>query len=141
MMKPTASKRRISIVGEILLIAFAYWVLARLGQLVAIQPGNVTPVWPASGFALVVVMWRGYRVWPGVWLGSFFGNVHAFFDATTAFNSMLTVTTGSAIGIGATLQACLGAFIVQRFCSPRLFDRPADVFLFFALQFVVVVIV
>jgi len=67
-MKPIASKRRIRIVGEILLIAFAYWVLARLGQLVAIHPGNVTPVWPASGFALAVVMWRGYRVWPGVWL-------------------------------------------------------------------------
>lgn len=132
-MKPIASKRRIRIVGEILLIAFAYWVLARLGQLVAIHPGNVTPVWPASGFALAVVMWRGYRVWPGVWLGSFFGNVHSFFDATTAFNFMLT---GSAIGIGATLQACLGAFLVQRFCSPRLFDRPADVFLFIALQFV-----
>lgn len=132
-MKPIASKRRIRIVGEILLIAFAYWVLARLGQLVAIHPGNVTPVWPASGFALAVVMWRGYRVWPGVWLGSFFGYVHSFFDATTAFNFMLT---GSAIGIGATLQACLGAFLVQRFCSPRLFDRPADVFLFIALQFV-----
>lgn len=135
-MKPTASKRRIPIVGEILLIAFAYWGLARLGQLVAIQPGNVTPVWPASGFALAVVMWRGYRVWPGLWLGNFLGNVFAFVDLNTTSDAVRTLATGIAIGPGDVLQACLGAFLVQRFCSPRLFERPVDVFLFIALQFV-----
>ena len=66
--------------AEILGIAAGYFVLARIGQLLSIEPGNVTPVWPASGFALVMVLSRGYRVWPGLWLGNFLGNTWAFFD-------------------------------------------------------------
>ncbi len=61
----------LSFLAETIVIAIAYWILARLGQIVAIDPGNVTPVWPASGLALVVVLRRGYRVWPALWLGNF----------------------------------------------------------------------
>ena len=76
-------RRWILFLTETLAIALAYWALARLGQFVAIEPGNVTPVWPPSGFALAIVLWRGYRVWPALWLGNFLGNTHAFLDIST----------------------------------------------------------
>jgi integral membrane sensor domain MASE1 len=37
----------------ILAIAAVYYITARLGQLLAIPPGFVTPVYPPSGIALV----------------------------------------------------------------------------------------
>ena len=55
---------------ETLSIAVAYTVLGMIGQTLAIQPGNVTAVWPPSGLALGIVLIMGYRTWPGIWLGA-----------------------------------------------------------------------
>lgn len=123
---------------EILVIAGAYWILARLGQMIAIEPGNVTPVWPASGLALVAVLWRGYRIWPALWLGNFLGNIHAFVDVSTTASTIRTLATGLAIGPGDVLQACLGAYLIRRCCkNPIPFHRIGDVFCFSASQLLV----
>lgn len=135
-MKSATEKFPILSVKESLLIVVAYWALARLGQVMAIQPGNVTPVWPPSGLALAVVMWRGYRVWPALWLGNFLANVHAFVDFSSAWAAFRTLGTGIAIGPGDLLQAGLGAVLVQRFCSPKPFERLFDVFRFAAFQLI-----
>lgn len=82
-MQAADRKRWMGLLAEMLAIALAYWALARLGQFVAIEPGNVTPVWPPSGLALAIVLRRGYRVWPALWLGNFLGNTHAFVDIST----------------------------------------------------------
>jgi hypothetical protein len=40
-------------------VAVLYYASARLGQLLAIPPGNVTIVWPPSGLALAAVLLFG----------------------------------------------------------------------------------
>ena len=136
-MQSAAINRSQGFLTETLVIALAYWALARLGQFVAIEPGNVTPVWPASGLALVVVLWRGYRVWPALWLGNFLGNVHAFVDMGTLADAVRTLVTGIAIGPGDVLQACLGAYLIRRVCKkPEPFDQIRDVFCFVGTQIV-----
>ncbi|MFV1965948.1 MAG: MASE1 domain-containing protein [Pirellulaceae bacterium] len=124
-------------VFEALAIGLIYFALARLGQILAIEPGNVTPIWPVSGFALAVVLRRGYRVWPGLWLGNFLANTWAFLDTSTFADTIRTVATGLAIGPGDVLQACLGAYLIRRIClNGDPFNRTRDVFCFVGTQLI-----
>jgi len=112
-------------VGEIALLASAYIATARLGQLLAIDPGNITPVWPPAGIALAAVLWRGYRVWPGIFIGAFVGNVSAYYDAHP-FGAMLFC--GSLNGVGDVLAATVAAALIGRSMSTRYpLDSVSDV--------------
>jgi len=55
---------------ELLIVAAIYIGLAESARLLpAINPA-VTPLWPPSGFALALVLLRGYRIWPAILVGS-----------------------------------------------------------------------
>jgi integral membrane sensor domain MASE1 len=54
-----AAAPRIRIAMEIGVLALLYVVTARLGPLLAIPPGNITPAWIPSGIILGAVLWRG----------------------------------------------------------------------------------
>lgn len=54
----------------IIFLAVAYYIAGWLGLLLAIPPGYATVFWPASGIALAMVYYYGYRLLPGVFLGS-----------------------------------------------------------------------
>jgi len=62
--------RQLRFLGDVVLLAVAYYVLARIGLSLGSLPGNVAPVWPPAGFALAVLLVRGRRLWPGVALGA-----------------------------------------------------------------------
>ena len=108
---------------ENLLIAAAYFVTAPLGQLLAIAPGNVTPVWIPSGIIFAAALARGSRVWPGIFLGAFAGNVRAYVDPSTLEGVMSALFSGTANGIGDAFGTVLGASLVRRFAGA---DRPFD---------------
>jgi integral membrane sensor domain MASE1 len=59
----------------IVLTAASYFVAARVSQVFAIDPGNITPVWIPSGIMLALALKYGARFWPGVFIGAFLGNV------------------------------------------------------------------
>src|ERR687887_679084 len=69
---------------ELIAIAAAYYAVGRLSLLLAIPPGYATAVFPASGIALAAALLRGYRVWPGILLGSFLINVWTSLDTASA---------------------------------------------------------
>jgi integral membrane sensor domain MASE1 len=54
---------------EILAVALVYVLTARLSQIFAIEPGNITPVWIPSGIMLSWVILRGHFLLAGVFLG------------------------------------------------------------------------
>lgn len=97
---------------QIALLAAAYAVFGRLGQLLAIPPGNVTAVWPSSGIALAAVLRFGPRVWPGICIGSFLANT---WPLVTGPSLLVAVVTGTCIGVGASLEALAGAAASKRF--------------------------
>ncbi|MGH8644162.1 MAG: EAL domain-containing protein [Gammaproteobacteria bacterium] len=105
---PILGKRLI----EALAIALAYVATAKLGFLVAIPPGNVTPVWPPSGLALAAALLFGYRSGLGIWLGSF--SVNTWFLTQTIAFSAAPLIMASSIATGSTLQALCAAFLVKR---------------------------
>jgi two-component sensor histidine kinase/integral membrane sensor domain MASE1 len=119
--------------GLILLVAAAYAGSGRLGLLLAIPPGYATAVWPPSGIALAGMLVLGYRLWPGVWLGSFVVNLWPASDATQAV-SVHSAAVAAGLGVGATLQAASGAFLIHRFVGfPNPLNTEADVIRFFVL--------
>ena len=95
-------------------MAAAYYVAGRLGLLLAIPPGYATAVWPASGIALAGILLFGYRVWPGILLGSFLINLWTSLDATSIASILNSTALAASIGMGASLQAIVGAFLIRR---------------------------
>ncbi|MBT6564374.1 MAG: hypothetical protein HON76_17795, partial [Candidatus Scalindua sp.] len=59
---------------KILVIVAGYFILAKLGLLMAFKQTNASPVWPPTGFAIAVIFLWGYRVWPGILIGAFLIN-------------------------------------------------------------------
>ncbi|MDX1692124.1 MAG: MASE1 domain-containing protein [Ketobacteraceae bacterium] len=113
---------------EILLLAAAYVATARLGQTLAIPPGNVTPVWIPSGIVLAAVLLRGPVIWPGIWLGAFAGNVWAYLDWENFSNLGIAFISGTVNGLGDTLGALLAGFLLRRYCDvEHLFDSASNV--------------
>ena len=51
-------------------VAITYWAAARLGLNLALVRGQVTPIWPPTGIALVVFLLLGRRMWPAVALAA-----------------------------------------------------------------------
>jgi PAS domain S-box-containing protein len=92
-------------------LAASYFLAGKLALLLAIPPGYATAIWPAAGVALAGVLHWGYRVWPGIAVGSFLVNVWTSFDMARPFEAVGLPAT---IGAGAALQAVVGAWLVRR---------------------------
>jgi signal transduction histidine kinase len=52
------------------LLAFVYWLTARLSLTLALVHGQVTPIWPPTGIALVAILVFGRRVWPAIFVAA-----------------------------------------------------------------------
>jgi len=57
------------------LVALAYWLAARLSLNLALVHGQVTPIWPPTGIALVAMLVIGRRVWPAIAVAAFAVNL------------------------------------------------------------------
>lgn len=109
----------------------AYVVFARLGQIFAIPPGNVTAVWIPSGIVLAAVLLKGSYLWPGIFVGAFLGNIWAYCDFATADNILRSVVSATSNGIGDSVAAILGASFIKRFSgSSYPFAKGGDVLVF-----------
>jgi CHASE1-domain containing sensor protein len=119
--------------ASLVLIATGYFLAGRLGQLLAVPPSYATAIWPASGIALAGVLLLGYRVWPGIFLGALLVNGWTpLSDADGIRAAVGALLVPGSISAGATIQALLGAFLVQRFVgfpNPLTQDRSILAFL------------
>src|SRR5260370_38653809 len=52
------------------LVAVTYWITARLSLTLALVHGQVTPIWPPTGIALVAILVLGRSVWPAIFAGA-----------------------------------------------------------------------
>src|SRR6266487_5119439 len=103
------------------ILTVIYFIAGKLGLMLASLHASASPVWPPAGIALAALLLLGYRAWPAIFICAFLVNV------TTAGN----VATSFAIGTGNTLEALVGAWLVNRFAGgTNVFDRPQGVFKF-----------
>ena len=97
------------------LITGAYF-LAGLGF--AAVNVSVSPVWAPAGMALALFLLFGFSIWPAILTGAFLANI------TTAASAITSVS----LAVGNTLEAVLGAWLLQRFAhGVRAFESPPDI--------------
>jgi len=101
---PSAFLRTVVYGLEIAIIAILYVGVASTVALIPPITALQTPLWPPTGMALALVLLRGYRIWPGIFLGSF---------SATAISAGALTVQGPAIAIGTTLGALAGARLVN----------------------------
>ncbi len=89
-------------------LTLAYMAVVWLGQQLNLPSGNMSPLWPAAGLALAILLMRGLRYWPAIWLGTL---LVPLVQGTALSAPDIIIASGS------TLQALLGAWL-----SRRLFD-------------------
>lgn len=103
---------------QILGIAIAIFIAAKLSQHLTTPPSNASPVWPGAGIALAVTILYGPRALVGIFLG-----VAAFefqlFTLTTSDQTIgTTLTISFGLGIGSCLQALVAAELIRRVIGP-----------------------
>jgi PAS domain S-box-containing protein len=104
--------------GRTLAIGACYFVLARLGLLLAVIHPSASPVWPATGFAFAAVLLFGIRVWPALFIAAFLANV----TASGGVSSSLAISAGN------TLEAVAFGIAVARWSDGvATFENPAGV--------------
>ncbi|MBX3617342.1 CHASE domain-containing protein [Nitrosomonas sp.] len=113
--------------------AAGYFLLGFLGLLLAIPPGYASPVFPAAGLALTLVLVSGYRLLPGIWIGSLGLNSWVAWNLNDLTQESILIAVF--LGMGAILQAAIGAWLVRRFIKDRwqTLMREQEIFIFFLL--------
>ncbi len=98
-------------------ITGAYVATAKFGITLSVAHGVITPVWAPSGIALAALLLFGPRLWPAVALGAFIANATSGADVAVA----------AGIGLGNTLEAVAGAYLLRRVGLRVSLDRVRDV--------------
>jgi signal transduction histidine kinase/CheY-like chemotaxis protein len=121
-------RRGISYAGGLVAIGVIYFALAKGGLALASIHPSATPIWPPTGVALAAVLVWGYRTWPAIFTAAVIAN------ATTAGS----VATAIAIATGNSLEAVVGAYLINRWSSGcNTFSTPNSVAKFALICFVI----
>jgi len=104
---------RLRTLTALLLATGAYYLLARLGLMLALAPSNASPIWPPSGFALVLLLRFGRHLWPAILAGAFLANL-AVFQSNNAASLPVLLTVSLAIAVGNTAEAMVANWLSQR---------------------------
>ena len=107
----------------------AYLLVARASLLLAIAPSGVAPLYPAAGIAVVAALAWGRPALLAVALGSLGAGL---WSAAAGIQwNLAGVAIAAGIGIGAALQAGLGAWLTKRFVGlPLLLAEPQQLWRF-----------
>src|SRR6516164_10017877 len=99
---------------ELVLIAVIYFGLTSAALLVPVLNPAATPLWPATGVALGIIMLRGYRVAPAIFAGSFVAHIVA-----SGVVDIRPIVEAGAAALGTTLAALVGAWVLERWSHGR----------------------
>jgi signal transduction histidine kinase len=89
---------------QLAVVALAYWFAARVSLELALVHGQVTPIWPPTGIALVAMLILGRRVWPAVFVAALAVNLPIGpsplgATAIAAGNTLAPLTAAALLGL------------------------------------------
>jgi len=91
--------------------AISYLIFGEAGLLLAIPPGYASPVFPAAAVSFVAALHSGWRILPGVWLGSFAINVGIASQHGEMSDKIFWIS--GCIALGSVAQAGLASALVR----------------------------
>ncbi|MFI6099636.1 MASE1 domain-containing protein [Lentzea sp. NPDC051213] len=103
----------------IVAVAIAYYATAKVGLVLALVKGQVTPLWLPTGISVAALLMSGRKIWPGIAIGAFGANVALDSDAGAV--AMITV--------GNTLAPLAAWYLLTRFGFRQELDRLKDAML------------
>jgi signal transduction histidine kinase len=121
---PASLRLRVSAAdaAEIVLLAAAYYGLAKLGQTLR-YTASVSAIWPPAGLGIAVLYWRGLRLWPGIFIGELLVNGELLLG-----NSALPLASVAGQQLGNLAEIIVGAWLLRRLIGPRAtLDRATQV--------------
>lgn len=127
--KPTASNdqwdRQLLRVGaELVLVGILYFALAKASLVFASVHPSSSPIWPPTGLAVGLVLVRGYRILPAIFVAAFIANL------TTAGSPATSVV----IALGNSLEAYIAALLLNRWAAgAEAFESPLGIAKFVAI--------
>jgi len=105
----------------IVFLAISYFFVGKIGLHGTTPSHSVTAIWLPAGISLAAILLRGYRAWPGHFLGSFLLSV-------TLTHSLLF---SSGLAVANTLEVLVAAFLVNKYANGiNAFFRTRDVLRF-----------
>lgn len=106
---------------QLLVVLAACFLAGVLGLKLTILQPPVSPVWPPAGVGLAAMLILGYRVWPAIFIASFF----VCEVASTPLHA------SAAISVANTLEAWVATYLIVRFAhGTKAFDTAQSVFKF-----------
>jgi integral membrane sensor domain MASE1 len=105
----TSFHRGLSYIAGLIGIGLTYFVLAKSGLALALIHPSASSIWPPTGFALAAIVLWGYRTWPAIFLAAMIANATAAGSIGTA----ISIATGN------TLEALVGALLINVWCNGR----------------------
>jgi signal transduction histidine kinase len=117
--------KRVHPVLQYLLIALLYFLMAVSSLLLSYQSSNATPVWPASGFALGVLLLAGRKFWVAIFSGAFAANLFYFIQTVGISSPLTSLPLSLMIAAGNTGEAVAG-FMLIRELYPKM--KPVGIF-------------
>ncbi len=117
---------------ELLVITIVYWIMVHLGLLLVTQSEGIASIWPASGFALAVLLLKAKHRWPLlltiIFVTNAFGN--------WSFGNPPLVSLGFALAN--TLEPALGAWVMVTFCKSKItFETTREIVVLFLVGVIV----
>ena len=92
-------------------VAIGYFLLGEAGLLLAIPPGYAAAIFPAAAVGFIAALHSGWRVLPGVWLGSLAINLGIALQNGEISGNEFWIST--AIALGSSAQAWLASVLVR----------------------------
>ena len=122
--------------ARIIMVAFLYYLAARLGYFFAFDDTNALAAWPPSGIAFALIIMLGRQMWPGIAIGCLIANVMAFWN-DGEIPAQKVILVSSLIAVCNTFEAVAGNYLVKNWIKsdfPFRTTRNAFRFLFVALS-------
>jgi PAS domain S-box-containing protein len=118
---------RVKELAQPAIAAASYFAVGKLERFLPFSAGDISPIWPAAGVALALLLMWGGRVWCGIGTGSFL----------LALSTGMPAASAAIVGAGNALAAVVAVQLLRRAGFNNQMGRLRDVFGLLALAAVV----
>ena len=119
--------RQVSILVTLTII---YYLSGKIGLFFAFEQINTSPIWPPTGVAIAALWCLGLRFWPSISVGALL----------TAYFISHNFSIALVISIGNTLEAVIGAYMLNKYIGKANLTSLQDIFNFMVTLMMVTMI-